>query len=379
MVRGADGPVEPDRPPAAEGSTRPPPWFRRAVLFTLLAVAAFLLCLWLLDRLRGLLGVVFLAWLLSISLEPVVDRLAGRGMRRGAATGLVMLGLALLLIVFLGLFGALLVDQLAQLVASLPDVVRAAVDWANRVFGTSFEPGDITDSLRLTPERVEQLAEQLAPGVVGVVSALFGFVVQALTLMLFTFYMSAQAPQLRRTVSSWFPPRQQRVISTVWEIAVEKTGGYVVSSLLLASLSAFLTGAFLWLLGVPYWLPLAIWTGIVSQFIPAVGAYLGVVFPALVALSVDPFDALWVVLFGVVYQQIENLVFAPRITSRTVKIHPAVAFGSVIVGAALFGPLGALVSIPVVAATQAVVETYGRRYELVAVDEAQTGTTPAES
>lgn len=379
MVRGADGPVEPDRPPASEGSTRPPPWFRRAVLFTLLAVAAFLLCLWLLDRLRGLLGVVFLAWLLSISLEPVVDRLTGRGMRRGAATGLVMLGLALLLIVFLGLFGALLVDQLAQLVASLPDVVRAAVDWANRVFGTSFEPGDITDSLRLTPERVEQLAEQLAPGVVGVVSALFGFVVQALTLMLFTFYMSAQAPQLRRTVSSWFPPRQQRVISTVWEIAVEKTGGYVVSSLLLASLSAFLTGAFLWLLGVPYWLPLAIWTGIVSQFIPAVGAYLGVVFPALVALSVDPFDALWVVLFGVVYQQIENLVFAPRITSRTVKIHPAVAFGSVIVGAALFGPLGALVSIPVVAATQAVVETYGRRYELVAVDEAQTGTTPAES
>ncbi|HEY0773016.1 MAG TPA: AI-2E family transporter, partial [Nocardioidaceae bacterium] len=178
---------------------------------------------------------------------------------------------------------------------------------------------------------------------------------------------------------SWFPPRQQRVISTVWEIAVEKTGGYVVSSLLLASLSAFLTGAFLWLLGVPYWLPLAIWTGIVSQFIPAVGAYLGVVFPALVALSVDPLDALWVVLFGIVYQQIENLVFAPRITSRTVKIHPAVAFGSVIVGAALFGPLGALVSIPVVAATQAVVETYGRRYELVAVDEDQTGTTPAES
>lgn len=349
------------------------------MLFMLLAVAGFLLCLWLLDRLSGFLGVVFLAWLLSISLEPVVGRLAGRGMRRGVATGLVMLGLALLVVVFLGLFGALLVDQLAQLVASLPDVVRGAVDWANRAFGTSFEPVDITDSLRLTPERVEQLAEQLAPGVVGVVSALFGFVVQALTLMLFAFYMSAQAPQLRATVSSWFPPRQQRVISTVWEIAVEKTGGYVVSSLLLASLSAFLTGAFLWLLGVPYWLPLAIWTGVVSQFIPAVGAYLGVVFPALVALSVDPFDALWVVLFGVVYQQIENLVFAPRITSRTVKIHPAVAFGSVIVGASLFGPLGALVSIPVVAATQAVVETYGRRYELVAVDEAQTGTTPAES
>ena len=57
-------------------------------------------------------------------------------------------------------------------------------------------------------------------------------------------------------------------------------------------------------------------------------------------------------------------MFAPRITARTVSIHPAVAFGAVIVGAALFGPMGALVSIPVVAAIQAVAETYGRRYEL---------------
>jgi predicted PurR-regulated permease PerM len=308
---------------------------------------------------------VFLAWLLSISLEPVVDRLAGRGMRRGVATGLVMLGLALLLLVFLGLFGALLVDQLAQLVASLPEVVRGAVDWANRVFGTSFEPADITDSLQLTPERVEQLAEQLAPGVVGVVSALFGFVVQALTLMLFTFYMSAQAPQLRRTVSSWFPPRQQRVISTVWEIAVEKTGGYVVSSLLLASLSAFLTGAFLWLLGVPYWLPLAIWTGIVSQFIPAVGAYLGVVFPALVALSVDPFDALWVVLFGVVYQQIENLVLSPRLTAKTMSLHPAVAFAAALIGGALGGILFAFLALPAAGVIQSAVRAWGRRYTVV--------------
>jgi predicted PurR-regulated permease PerM len=343
------------------------------VVLVLLAVAVFLLVLWLLDRLSGFLGVVFLAWLLSISLEPVVDRLAGRGMRRGLATGLVMVALALGVLAFLGLFGALLVDQLAQLVASLPDVVREVVDRANRTFGTSFEPRDITDSLRLSPQRIEQLAEQLAPGVVGVVSALFGFVVQALALMLFVYYMSAEGPQLRRTVSRWFPPRQQRVIATVWEIAAEKTGGYVVSSLLLATLSAFVTSVFLWVIGVPYWLPLGIWTGVVSQFIPAVGAYLGVILPAVVALSVEPLDALWVVLFGIVYQQVENLVFAPRITSRTVKIHPAVAFGSVIVGATLFGPVGALVSIPVVAATQAVVETYGRRYELVGTAEDEPG------
>jgi predicted PurR-regulated permease PerM len=190
--------------------------------------------------------------------------------------------------------------------------------------------------------------------------------------LLFTFYMSAQAPQLRATVTSWFPPQHQRVISTVWEIAVEKTGGYVVSRVVLAALSAVATGLFLLLLGVPYWLPLALWTGLVSQFIPTVGTYLGIALPAVIALSERPVEALWVVVFGTVYQQVENYLLAPQITARTVAVHPAVAFGAVIAGAGLFGPVGALVSIPVVAAVQAVIETYGHRYELVAGESGET-------
>jgi predicted PurR-regulated permease PerM len=294
-------------------------------------------------------------------------------MRRGLATGLVLFGLIASGVAFLAVFGALLVDQLTELVTSLPGVVADVVDWANRVFGTSFEPANIIDSLRLTPERIQQLAEQLTPGLVGILSSLVGLVFQALTLLLIAYYMSAQAPQLRRTVSSWFPPRQQHVISTVWEIAVDKTGSYVVSRLALAAVSALLTGVFLWLLGVPYWLPLALWTGLVSQFIPTVGTYLAIAVPALIALANQPLDALWVVVFGVVYQQVENYLLAPRITAQTVAIHPAVAFGAVIVGAELFGPMGALVSIPVVAAVQAVAETYGRRYELVVQEESEAG------
>ncbi len=57
-------------------------------------------------------------------------------------------------------------------------------------------------------------------------------------------------------------------------------------------------------------------------------------------------------------------------------IHPAVAFGSVIAGAGLFGPMGALVSIPVVAAIEAVIDTYGHRYELVASQEGEPDDGP---
>lgn len=342
-----------------------PPWLRRGIVFALVAVAAYQIAVWAFQSLSSFLGLLFLSWLFAISMEPVVGRLARRGMRRGLATGLVMLGVVGLVAAFLAVFGALLVDQLGQLIRALPDAVRSVVGWANDTFDTDFRPGDIVESLNLTPERIGSLAQDLTPGLVGFLTALIGTLFEGFTLLLFAYFMSAEGPTLRDTLARRFPPRQQRVITTVWTIAIEKTGGYVVSRLLLAAASALFTGAFLAILDVPYWLPLAIWTGLVSQFIPTIGTYLAIVLPALIALASDPSDALWVVGLATVYQQIENYFLMPRITSRTVEIHPAVAFGAVIVGASLFGPLGGLVAIPVVAAVQAVIETYGHRYELV--------------
>ncbi|MGY1625049.1 AI-2E family transporter [Geodermatophilus sp. SYSU D00965] len=347
-----------------------PPWLRRGVVFALVAVAVFQVAVWAFASLRGFLGLLFLAWLFSISVEPVVERLTGAGLRRGAATGLVLFAVTALAVGFLAVFGTLLVDQLIELLRALPGVVEEVVLWVNRSFDSSFRPSDIVDSLDLTPARVQGILSDLTPGVVGILTALVGLLFQGLTFLLFAYYMSAQGPALRATVSRWFPPRHQRVISTVWAIAAQKTGGYVVSRFLLAFISAFCTGILLWVLGVPFWLPLALWTGVVSQFIPTIGTYLAIGVPALIALAGQPLDAVWVVVFGAVYQQVENYLLGPRITARTVDIHPAVVFGSVIVGAALFGPMGALVSIPVVAAVQAVVETYGRRYELVPAEEA---------
>ncbi|MDH6678973.1 putative PurR-regulated permease PerM [Rhodococcus sp. LBL1] len=342
---------------------------RVAIVYVLLAVAAYQMAGWLFHNIRGFLGVLFLAWLASVTIEPVVDRLERAGLRRGAGTGLVLVGTIVFAIGFIAVFGALLAEQLAQLLGALPDALTRVTEWANRTFGTEFATGK--DLIKVTPETIRDLAEKYTPGVLGVVSTLVGVVFQAATVLLFVFYMSAQGPQLRRTISSWFPARQQQVIATVWEISVDKAGGYVVSRVILAACSAVATGIFFLAIGVPYWLPLAIWTGVVSQFIPTLGTYLAIALPAIIAAAAQPLDGVWVVLFGTAYQQIENYILHPRITSRTVSIHPAVAFGSVIVGASLFGAIGALVSVPVVAVIQAIVETYGHRYELVHEHEAE--------
>ncbi len=95
------------------------------------------------------------------------------------------------------------------------------------------------------------------------------------------------------------------------------------------------------------------------------GTYLGVILPVLATVFTSPWLALAIVVFATVYQQIENYVFTPRISKRTMDVNPAIALAAVFVGAAIWGPLGAVISIPLAAAGVSILDTYSRRYELI--------------
>ncbi len=174
-------------------------------------------------------------------------------------------------------------------------------------------------------------------------------VFQIFTIALFTFYLVADGPRLRRTICSVLPPERQEVVLQAWELAIEKTGSYLYSRFILAVLSTAFHWIVLAILGVPYALALALWVGIVSQFIPVVGTYLAGALAVLVALLNDPVDGVIVLIFVIVYQQVENYIFVPRVTAQTLELHPAVAFGTVIAGAAILGPVGALLALPAAA------------------------------
>jgi predicted PurR-regulated permease PerM len=155
------------------------------------------------------------------------------------------------------------------------------------------------------------------------------------------------------------------MVLRLWTIAQDKIAGYISSRVVLALLSATATYVFLTILRVPSALPLGVFTGLVSQFIPTIGTYLGGAAPVLVALLASPAKGLGVLAFIVAYQQVENLWFAPKISSRAMEINPAIAFVSVIGVGALMGPIGAFLALPLVATAQAIVSTYIRRYDLV--------------
>jgi len=118
-------------------------------------------------------------------------------------------------------------------------------------------------------------------------------------------------------------------------------------------------------LGTQAPIALALWVGFVSQFLPVVGTYLAGILPVLVTFLDSPLKAAIVIGFIVIYQQIENYFFAPRITARTMELHPAVAFGAALGGAALLGPVGAILALPAAAMFQALAGEAGHRYDVV--------------
>lgn len=313
---------------------------------------------------RGFLFNLLLAWLVAISFDPVVSALARRGLRRGMATAIVALSSLALIAAFIAVFGGILAQQVTELVIALPRLVLDIVVWLNESFDAGIDPNEITRNLNLTPDLVATIASNLAGGILGAIAGFFGAIFDFVTVLVFSFYFSADAPRIKRFIASWLKPARQVVFIRVWDISVQKAGGFVISKLALATLSAIFHSGFFYVIDIPYWLPMGIFAGVVSQFIPTIGTYIGVALPALFSAFNEPIDILWIVLFATVYQQIENYVFTPRVSTRTMDINSGVALASVFIGAALFGPIGAIIGIPLAAIVIAVIEAYGQRYAI---------------
>ena len=342
-----------------------PRFIQKSIITILTLVVALQLVQWAFSKSRDFLFLLLLAWLLGIAISPVVDILTKRGLKRGLSTFLVLLTLIGLIFAFIASFGQLLGSQLNSLITQIPTLIEGFVGWLNTSFNLKLDATSIEQSLNISNSQIANFAQDIAGGIFGVVSSVLTFIFNIFTLLLFAFYFAADAPRIKRTIGSWLPTKQQVIFTTVWQVATDKTGGFVISRVILAALNSVFTSAFLLLMDVPYWLPLGLFTGLISQFVPTIGTYLGGVIPTIVAVVNDPKDGLFVIIFISVYQQIENYLFAPRISSLTMDIHPAVAFASVIIFAGFFGAIGALIGIPIAAAIISIVQTYGKRYELI--------------
>jgi predicted PurR-regulated permease PerM len=317
------------------------------------------------GKLSGLLLLVAIALFLSLAIEPGVNRLARRGWRRGSATALILFGVLAIFLVFLGAIGTLVGSQVADLLSNSEEYITDTVDTINDTFGTNLDAEEVIADFNDPNGAVQEFIHDQQDNAVRLSVAALGGLLQLFTVLLFTFYLVADGPKLRRFICSRLTPARQERVLAAWELAGNKTGGYLYSRALLALLSTIFHWIVFQSLGTPAPLALALWVGVVSQFLPVVGTYLAGILPVLLTFLDSPIKALIVLIAIVVYQQIENYLFSPRITARTMELHPALAFGSALAGAAVLGAVGAVLALPAAAMGQAIVNDWGDRHQVI--------------
>jgi predicted PurR-regulated permease PerM len=342
----------------------------RTVWYIVGAILTTLVTLWAAREMSGLLIMLALSFFFSLALQPAVIWLVERfEWRRGSAVGVIYLAG----FVFAGLMLFLLIPAVAEFArrvgasggAWLADVRTWAVD----TFGIEpYSPGTGVEVAEGASNALAGWAKSALGGIVGIATTGIGLVFNLATIAMFTFYFTVDAPRFKRTVLSHMHPSLQQRVGWTWDEAIRQTGGYFYSRLLLMLING--TGFFFTMVavGVPTMdaLFLSVFGAFVSVFIPAVGTYIGGAVPVLITLAIQGWTAALIVLaYVLIYQQIENYWLSPKISSKTMTLNGAVAFGAALAGGALAGPMGAFVALPVAALIISFLANFSQAYDVV--------------
>jgi predicted PurR-regulated permease PerM len=348
-----------------------PPWVGKAVwrgIWQL--IAAVLLTwvgLWALHQAQDLVRYLVLSLLLSFAIEPAVIYLHDkRGWRRGAATGLILFAAFLLILLISVLLGGALIKGANGIVRSLPGWIDQFNGWTRDHFHTTLISTESSASSSNSVKNVQKYLTEHGGDILGSVTSALGVVFSIFTVGMFTFYLTANGHLVRRAVCSRMPPDRQREVLWAWEESIKKMGGYLYSRGLLAAINGFFMFVTLLIVGTPYAAPLALFEGVVAEFIPIVGTYVAGAVPVLVTLLTQGVGRALVVLAEIlIYQQVENYFLNPKISAKTMELNAGVAFGAALAGGAIGGFIGAFFGLPIAAVIVSFMSAYGKHYDVV--------------
>lgn len=356
------------------------PW-RRTFYGVATALGAAVLAwgaLQLLLRVRTTLTVLVLGATLATIFAPLADRLQAAVGRRGLAVLVLLLaGLLLTAGAALAVLGPLVADMSA-LVQRLPAYVERLDEAVDRLQAWLEARGvrvEAEEALRSSLRNAQGQVARLLAGalqVAGAVGTLLSTLVLSLVVAI---YLLLDGPRLYRRTLGYLPPAWHGTAEEVAALAARVVGGYLRGQLLLALLIGTAAGAGSALLGLPYPALIGVAAGL-FELVPTVGAVLGAI-PALVLAAFEsPRLLLYTAAFFAALQQLEGLVLVPRITGRSVGLHPLAALLALTAGFELGGIAGAVLAVPAVALAWALFQS--RRARAPADAPAEGAGSPAQ-
>ncbi len=305
------------------------------------------------TRIVSVLVLLFLGILLAESIRPIANKLQTWKIPRGVAVMIVYLLLALVLT---GL-GLILVPPLVVQVREVDDITSEFTDWARdevpRLYQISVDFG-FDDEVRELGSTLTSTITQFIGTLAVVPFQVLGFLFGIVSVLVIGFFWMSATERLNRSVIGLLPPKRAEAVRSLAAELSLRAGGWVRGQVLLMVFIGTVTFVGLFALGVPYPLALATWASLM-EIIPIIGPFLGAIPAILVAFTKSPWLALATAILYVIVQQLENNILVPKVMERAVGLHPILVMVGVLAGGVLYGILGIVIAVPLMAAMQVLV------------------------
>jgi len=307
---------------------------------------------------RQVLTWVLIAVFLALAMNPAVNWFQTHGIRRrGLATGitavLVLAGFALLGLLFI----PTLVSEVNGLAQALPGYVDDITHRRGRL-------GFLESKYHVTQRVRDAVEEGGASRILGLTGTAFAItkgiitaIVAIVTIMFMTVFMLLEGPAWVERFYALLPESSRDRWRGVGDQIYRTVGGYVTGNLLISLIAGITTTVVLLALGVPYAVALGLLVAILD-LIPLAGATIAAIIVCSIGFLHSLVAGIILIVFFIVYQQLENHVLQPLVYSRTVRLSPLAILISVLVGAEIAGVLGALAAIPVAGTIQVLIRAW---------------------
>lgn len=310
---------------------------------TLLRVVLIGFILYFLFYIRSVLGVVFIAWVLSSALDPFVDKLERYRIPRWVTIlGTYFVIVAVIIAVFSLLIPAV-VQQLTDVTVNFAPVYGPRLDELLSRFNVTGQ--NIAEQIQQNLSSITQNAGKITSGLFGAVGQILSLLATTLIILVMAFYMTIEEEGIKKFVRSVAPLKYHPYLVQKLNRIQERMGAWLRGQLLLMLIIGSLSAFGLWALGVKYSLLLGIIAGFM-EFVPVVGPILAAVPALFFAVTESPFKGLAVLILYIVIQQLENHLIVPRVMSRAVGINPLVVLIVILIGASIAGVIGVLLAVP---------------------------------
>jgi len=324
---------------------------------TIIKVLVVLLGLGLLYMLRDVILIIVVSMILATALNPWVSVLQRKRVPRILATVFIYLA-------FFGAFIIVLVLLIPPIATQIGDITKNFPEYYNRVI-SDFQgfrefslQQNLLNSLQSTLESLQSNISQTTAGIFSAVASVFGGLFSFLGVMVITFYMLLEENALKKFMRSVTPSKYQPYIFQLLNRAQDRLRMWLKGQLILCLIIGVLAYIGLLIIGVDYALVLGLWAGL-TEFIPYLGPFIGAIPAIFIALTTgNLLQALFVVIWYIVIQQLENNLIVPKVMEKTVGLNPLVVIIIMLTGAKLAGIVGILLAVPLALIVKAFFEDF---------------------